>query len=42
MFLCFPFFVYKGIKCTVSEDECRTPSKDYYGNEVYLTGQNLT
>ena len=26
---------------TVSEDEYRTPSKGSYGNEVYLTGQNL-
>ena len=26
---------------TVSENECRTPSKENYGNEVYLKGQNL-
>ena len=25
---------------TVSEDQYRTPSKEHYGNEVYLTGQN--
>ena len=24
---------------TVSEDQYRTPNKEHYGNEVYLTGQ---
>ena len=25
---------------TVFEVECRTPSKEHYGSEVYLTAQN--
>ena len=25
----------------VSENECRTLSKEDYGNEVYMAGQNL-
>ena len=27
-------------ECTVSEVQYRTPSKEHYGNEVHLTGQN--
>ena len=26
------------VEYTVSEDQCRAPSKEHYGNEVYLTG----
>ena len=29
------------IQPTVSEDQCHTPSKEHYWNEVYLIGQNL-
>ena len=26
---------------TITEDECRTASKEHYGDEVYLTGKTL-